>query len=633
MSESFVVLSRAGKPSQRRDIRINGRDPTFIIKGDEIEGQLVSPMTDVLEDLLEIASAVFFADTSFRRGGDGRPRLGEGWHRQLGFHLCVRRPDLWSREDVCLALVDAVRFLTDDRVSSTFASKERTERVQPYLPFDRGAKCFKAEEVILFSGGLDSFAGALDALNCRPGKVILVTHRSAPKAITRQVDLGKFLKKRFGGRVLHIHVRATRSRAVSSESTQRSRSFLFSALGYVVARMAEADRISFYENGVVSHNLPVSPQVVGTMASRTTHPLSLRKLRTFFDLLGEPRIGIHNGFEWLTKTDILKKIHEIEGSKGIELSVSCTSLRSEAADLHHCGSCSQCFDRRFAVLAAGLEAYDHAGDYRTDVLTGARVSDRSRTMAIEWTRHACRLAGTDITEFAQRFASDLVRIVAAYDEHSSNAAVEKVFDLHRRHGAAVMSVIERAIRGQAALIARGQLPPTSLLSMYLGEAGFQVPDVTDDLTIRTPAADKPPSAYGRGTPPPELFPLRVAFYQHGTIPVVEVDGLGCVRHGPAAVAHDLRPFYDEDLAAGLAPENHRYVPRGGLATKRRHVAPNTVSQQVNRCRNELAAFYRAVERKDPDRDLLIENIRHKGYRLDPTIRVIRHDQVRQGAKG
>ena len=65
-----------------------------------------------------------------------------------------------------------------------------------------------------------------------------------------------------------------------------------------------------------------------------------------------------------------------------------------------------------------------------------------------------------------------------------------------------------------------------------------------------------------------------------------------------------------------------------MAAKRRHVSHNTVYQQVNRCRRELARFYTAIMQKPPPKDLLIENIRHKGYRLDPLVRIVRRDQLR-----
>ena len=63
-----------------------------------------------------------------------------------------------------------------------------------------------------------------------------------------------------------------KDKALGREYTQRTRSFLFAALGVTFARMSGLDRLRFYENGVVSLNLPPSPQVVGARASRTTHP-------------------------------------------------------------------------------------------------------------------------------------------------------------------------------------------------------------------------------------------------------------------------------------------------------------------------------------------------------------------------
>jgi hypothetical protein len=171
---------------------------------------------------------------------------------------------------------------------------------QPFLDLDPNGAAFDAKEVILFSGGLESFAGALEALCTSTNKVILLTHRSAQKAIPRQVELGKYLAQRFPGRVLHIHVKARRVGQEASALSQRSRSFLFAALGQLVTQSFGAERLGFYENGVISHNLPISSQVVGTMATRTTHPLSLLKLNTLMQLLGPRHVPIENRYLWLT---------------------------------------------------------------------------------------------------------------------------------------------------------------------------------------------------------------------------------------------------------------------------------------------------------------------------------------------
>src|SRR6185369_2169034 len=99
---------------------------------------------------------------------------------------------------------------------------------------------------VLFSGGLDSFAGALELLARTSSRVVLVTHRSAQKAIPRQVELGKYLDQRFPGRVMHVHVLARFADEEARDSTQRSRTLLFSALGQAVAHAFGAKRVCFF---------------------------------------------------------------------------------------------------------------------------------------------------------------------------------------------------------------------------------------------------------------------------------------------------------------------------------------------------------------------------------------------------
>jgi hypothetical protein len=62
--------------------------------------------------------------------------------------------------------------------------------------------------------------------------------------------------------ILHVPVLVTRQDALRvQEYTQRSRSFLYAALACVVARLFGRNRFRFFENGVVSINLPISEQV------------------------------------------------------------------------------------------------------------------------------------------------------------------------------------------------------------------------------------------------------------------------------------------------------------------------------------------------------------------------------------
>jgi hypothetical protein len=81
---------------------------------------------------------------------------------------------------------------------------------------------------------------------------------------------------------LHVNVRVNKDKDLGKEYTQRTRSFLFAALGFTVARMVGTSNLRFYENGVVSLNLPVCAQVIGGRATRTTHPRVLVEMAELF---------------------------------------------------------------------------------------------------------------------------------------------------------------------------------------------------------------------------------------------------------------------------------------------------------------------------------------------------------------
>src|SRR5262249_59597755 len=57
---------------------------------------------------------------------------------------------------------------------------------------------------------------------------------------------------------------------------QRTRSFLFASLGVAAASELGTPPVLLADNGVVSLNLPISGQLVGALATRSTHPSFLR---------------------------------------------------------------------------------------------------------------------------------------------------------------------------------------------------------------------------------------------------------------------------------------------------------------------------------------------------------------------
>ena len=607
-----------GGNDQPLRIAINGSNPTFQVRTDPIAAKAMTELDTRLLDLVDIAVAVFAADCSLSRGGATRPNMGSNWRRQMALTVPVRNPELWSQDGVRSALIDAVEFLTEDRVDFTFEAAVEQPLPQRFLDLDPTGATFDAEEVILFSGGLDSFAGALEALSRSASKVILVTHRSAQKAIPRQVELGRYLSDRFNGRVLHIHVLARRTGEQAHDSTQRSRAFLFAALGQLVARTFNARKLSFYENGTVSHNLPLSPQIVGTMATRTTHPLTLTRFNALFDMVGPDLVQIENRYQWLTKTEVVRRIAENDGADQIAKSVSCTSIREQTVLHTHCGACSQCLDRRFATIEAGLEKNDFVTDYKTDVLFGERPDLRSRTLSVEWTRHALHLGRLDERRLMASFGLEIARIVRGHPELTSQETIRRTLDMHRRHAETVTGVLESAVRDNAPALVNQSLPATSLLALML--TGTSLAEKTlspESVPMDMPGQNIEDSEEVDIVPDPAA-PLRVSFFQEDGHDIVAVDGLGRVAGQPARIPHALKPTFDEDQNGGLESDEYRYIPLTRIP-EISDLNKDQLRQYVARCRKVLATNFEDIFGYPPKQHLLLQNKISKGYRLDPTI--------------
>lgn len=617
----LIVRKGSDAPPDTIAFDVNGPDPSFVIATEKIADWNVSHVDDRLLDLLDVAGAVFAADGIVTRGGSSRPGFGSRWRRELDFDIAVRDPAFWSDDVVRAALAAAVEFLTDDHIEFPFRKSAAPAPRQAYLQFNRASpEPVGAAHVVLFSGGLDSLAGALETLTRERGRVVLVTHRSAPKIISHQDHLADELRRRFGDRVSYVPIGATFKDRKAGERTQRSRSFLFAAFGYVIARTVGADRLNFFENGVVSHNLPLSPQIIGTMATRTTHPYALRKFEELLSLVEGRRFVVGNGFEWLTKTEVVGKLREYGAAELIPQAVSCNHVYDRSKEEPHCGACSQCIDRRFGIVAAGLADDEPETLYETPVLTGDRAEPKSQTMALEWTRHAMRLATMEPAAFEERFGGDVARIARGYPEMAGGEVLRRCFDLQVRHGRTVRRVMEGAAAAHAQDLVGGVLPSTSLLRAFMASATGD-PSLADvrgkghepfAVTVPVSWADGEEEVAGR---------LVVMLTGEGRLRRIEVKDLGVVEGAPAGPVFALRPQFAADRSEGRAPDDHRYVPAGQM-TPEAGESKSAVTQNVRRCRKELAEYYQAVMGCPPECDLLIQNRKGSGYRLDPRVMLV-----------
>ena len=83
------------------------------------------------------------------------------------------------------------------------------------------------------------------------------------------------MRERLNDRQLfYVPVTINKGREEAVTFTQRSRSLLFATLGLIVARMFRKNKLSFFENGVVSFNFPISEHVLGASQSHGHHVLA-----------------------------------------------------------------------------------------------------------------------------------------------------------------------------------------------------------------------------------------------------------------------------------------------------------------------------------------------------------------------
>lgn len=580
-----------------------GRTGNVRLQISDISRRLLVNIPDVLIDLLEVAAYVYAADSAISRGGKVSRHMGEEWRRNFRFLIPVRMPELWSSEPVVSALVDTLSFLSDDDYTFEFHLLADPPPTEAYFEFPESEEtAFTPDEVVLFSGGLDSLGGAIEELAGRDRRVALVSHRSASKIASAQKHLVNELRGRFGaGRVLHVPVWANVGPELARESTHRTRSFLFAALGAVTGRLFGKDHIRIYENGVVSLNLPLSPPVVGARATRTTHPQALAGFRQVFSELLGVVFDVTNPFVWRTKAEIIRGVAENGCSDLIRHTRSCTRVH-EMTRLHpHCGHCSQCLDRRFAVLAAGQQEEDPAEAYKVDLFLGERPVGPDREIALAFVRSASRIKEMEDAAFFAAYG-ETSRIVPYFPEWVDTVAT-RALDLHRRHARDICRVFDEAIAAQAGALREGSLPADCLLTLVVGQSG--------DLGAYRARA---PSVKREQAEPPRKE-IRIAIdEQRGR---VLFEGWGEIKGVGAELLIALAGPFREAVRKELAPEHFPFTRGSQLVQLTNCNHEETLRRRIFRLRKRLAAAAEKAGDPPPTADDVIENIPWHGYRLNP----------------
>ncbi|MGQ9689430.1 MAG: 7-cyano-7-deazaguanine synthase [Desulfobaccales bacterium] len=487
-NERVILCGDAVWPAQQQGLKepiclqLSGSQPNIDLRIQDISKRFAANISDVFIDLLEIATYIYCADQAVTRGGKTDKGVGANWRRHLRFFIPVRRPDVWNSPAISECLSRTLGFLSDDFYNFTFAELKNPPPFEKYFEGLDNPNLQPPEELVLYSGGLDSLAGAVREAVIEKKRALLVSHRASPKILAKQLALFKDLTFRLGlgdnPVPTHVPVWITKHGAWGGEYTQRTRSFLYCALGATLAHLFGLPMIRMYENGIVSFNLPISAQLIGARASRTTHPQVLKGFGDLISLITEKPFQVENPFLWKTRAEVVRFLGENGCADLIKSSVSCSHVR-EMTTLHsHCGKCSQCIDRRFAVLASGYGDYEPSEMYKVDLLTGARETLEDRTMLESYVRTATEVARMSEIEFFSHFGE--ASRVFSHLEGTADENAAKILDLHKRHAGQICDVIDSAIQNHVKEIREGTLPSSCLLILALPEAYRRSAEIPTD---------------------------------------------------------------------------------------------------------------------------------------------------------
>ena len=257
----------------------------------------------------------------------------------LAGRVYLVNPQPW--DSVKIQLQNTLRFLTGDYWNLTFIQGGNP----PEKPKKRGE--YDADCVSLLSGGLDSLVGAID----------LATDGRKPILVSQNIDVA--VQKEFASMVMNSQPHFQWSHAIhpkGNETSTRARSIVFFAFAAIVASyLGNQDNpfdIVVPENGFISLNIPLNLCRIGSLSTKTTHPVYLQGLQDIWQ-----EAGIHARlkmpYQFKTKGELLLDCKKPSLLKQIaSKSISCGRY---GRTHQHCGRCVPCLVRRAAFLKAKID--------------------------------------------------------------------------------------------------------------------------------------------------------------------------------------------------------------------------------------------------------------------------------------
>jgi 7-cyano-7-deazaguanine synthase in queuosine biosynthesis len=419
---------------------IAGRD--FQLSSIEITDRLLLPLFVRMHDMLRIAAAVYVADRLVMRD---RKRSGT-WSRTISCSVEVRQPGFWSDVSVHDTVNEAVSYVSGDEWYFDFVNdvSPNEHRLQQMI-----SESFDVPPVVsLYSGGLDSAAGMARRLQGGiNGPVIPVVVRHRPDIVRKTNEQLRLLKREFHAQLypvcMPMSMKSPKKLSASEETSQRARSFLFVAVGGVVAWAARSSAVEIYESGIGAINAPLLAGTEGSQATRSTHPKFLKLMSRLLGLAAEHQIDVVLPYIHLTKGEVAKSLAAGTLPELARLTVSCAHYpirKDKGVGVKSCGICPACIFRRVALHSVGIEELGNGYEYDLLNPQSCPVDWKHNKYLDAFLNQIDGLAVTDEGRLPSPVAQHLIRTEVVRVEESQQAFV----DLYRRYRGEWLRFVKQA---------------------------------------------------------------------------------------------------------------------------------------------------------------------------------------------
>ena len=319
----------------------SGRPNISFISNDwlrELKRANIAP-SNLVWDFVTIALSVAASDLSCER-----EKSEDGWTRQIELKVYLCNPELWKTQYELLE--KAFRFLTGDIWKFEFVNNG-VQAPNSIIPLEIDADC-----VSLLSGGMDSLIGAIDLIT--DGLKPCFVSQEAKGDVEKQIAFTSQLAPS----QQHFRWKNPISLSGRNESSTRGRSIIF--LGYALLAANTLSKwktstVDIYvpENGFISLNIALNSGRLGSLSTKTTHPVFLGLIQDIWNNLGI-NANIVTPYQFKTKGEMLQECKNQDLVQSLVCSTtSCGKYLTHGRT--HCGRCVPCMVRRAAFLKAGME--------------------------------------------------------------------------------------------------------------------------------------------------------------------------------------------------------------------------------------------------------------------------------------